>query len=283
MGRLPGARRPARDDGGRCVGVTVERGGKTETLRAPLVIAADGYHSAIARSFDSKHPVGVTAFAVRGYFRVGEPEQPTIELHLDRNLLPGYGWYFPVGNGVVNVGVGMLQEPLKARGLTLDGLFALFLAENRFVAERLRGAPRIGRLRGAPLPMGARPTLTVRDGCLFVGDAAGFVDALTGEGISAAMHTGRMAAEVALAQLAAGDVSAGALVDYDRRWRARYGRSLRAARLLQRMLGGGLFIDRLVRHSTTRPRLGAAMFDMVAGIVPKTEALRPTNLARLLF
>lgn len=268
---------------GVCKALRLERAGKVLEVRAPLVIAADGHSSAVGRSLGLAHRPEVTAFAIRGYFEIdgrSEAHRPAIELHLDRRLLPGYGWYFPVSPTVANVGVGILAGPMVRRKLKLTDLLSAFTSSNAFVRERLARARPIGRLRGAPLPMGPGPSHTVRANCLFVGDAAGFVDALTGEGIAAAMHSGRLAATVAIQALGAACFEAKTLANYDRLCRRRFGSSMRTAWWLQRALGSGFFIDRLVSGAAKRPALQAALFDMIAGVLPKSEALRPMNLAR---
>lgn len=270
---------------GVCVGVQVEQSGARREMRAPVVIAADGFHSTVGRSLGLVHRPAITAFAVRGYFEPRTPggHEPTIELHLDRTLLPGYGWYFPVSKSVANVGVGMLKVPMKRRGVTLHHLFRDFIQTNTRLRERLVGARQIGRLRGAPLPMGPGPSHTLHAGCLFVGDAAGFVDALTGEGIGAAMRSGRMAAEVVADVLGRSELDRTGLSAYALRCRREFGNSMRAAWFLQRMLGTGFFVERLVSGAARRPALGSQMFGMVAGVLPKTAAFRPANVVRALL
>src|SRR4029077_13576089 len=88
--------------------------GPTE-IRARYVVIADGANSRFGRSLgtsrDRSYPQGM---AIRGYFTSPRHDEPWIESHLDvrdanGNVLPGYGWIFPVGDGRVNVGVGLLS------------------------------------------------------------------------------------------------------------------------------------------------------------------------------
>src|SRR5256885_3308728 len=89
--------------------------GTTEAVRARYVIVADGANSRFGRALgtarDRAYPLGM---AIRGYFTSPYHDEPWIESHLDLrdrdgNHLPGYGWIFPVGDGTVNVGVGLLS------------------------------------------------------------------------------------------------------------------------------------------------------------------------------
>ena len=84
-------------------------------MRARYVVVADGANSRFGRALgtarDRTYPLGM---AVRGYFTSPFHDEPWIESHLDLrdrdgNHLPGYGWIFPVGDGTVNVGVGLLS------------------------------------------------------------------------------------------------------------------------------------------------------------------------------
>ena len=102
---------------GLVAGAVVQRreSGTTERVRARYVVVADGANSrfgrALGTSRDRSYPLGM---AIRGYFTSPMHDEPWIESHLDLrdrdgNHLPGYGWVFPVGDGTVNVGVGLLN------------------------------------------------------------------------------------------------------------------------------------------------------------------------------
>ena len=111
-GRRSGASPTASSLARRC-GATTR--GTVETVRARYVVVADGANSRFGRALgtarDRAYPLGM---AIRGYFRSPRHDEPWIESHLDirdkaGNHLPGYGWIFPVGDGTVNVGVGLLS------------------------------------------------------------------------------------------------------------------------------------------------------------------------------
>ena len=89
--------------------------GDTTTIRATYTVVADGANSRFGRALgcsrDRAYPLGM---AIRGYFTSPRSHEPWIESHLDvrdarGNVLPGYGWIFPLGDGRVNVGVGLLS------------------------------------------------------------------------------------------------------------------------------------------------------------------------------
>jgi menaquinone-9 beta-reductase len=140
-------------------------------------------------------------FAVRTY--IDEPvEEPHILLWTPVRgaAFPGYGWVFPAGDGRANVGlgIGLLADRSAARRATRD--LDAFLEHARRVGvlgDRAPARPP-ARALGAWLKMGLVGTTPARGRVLLVGDAAGLVNPLQGEGIAQAMDSGRAAAEALL-------------------------------------------------------------------------------------
>ncbi len=116
----------------------------------------------------------------------------------ESDLMPGYGWIFCVGDGLVNVGLGSLSSTAKPTGLDYRRMFANWMKnvppEWGFTKENQRGT-----LRGAALPMAFNRKPHYADGLFLVGDAGGMVSPFNGEGIAYAMQSGRLAAD-AIAQ-----------------------------------------------------------------------------------
>ena len=198
---------------GRVVGVEARTGPEKTPVsyRAPLVLACDGVSARLARSVgietDAKRPMGV---AVRRYYQSPRHDDPFIEGHLElwdrsdpRNpkLLPGYGWAFPLGDGTVNVGLGMLSTTKSFRNTDYRALLRQWL-DSTPEEWGYREENAVGRIGGAGLPMGFNRTPHYRDGLLLLGDAGGMVSPFNGEGISSAMESAQLAAEVVVQALA---------------------------------------------------------------------------------
>ncbi len=200
---------PVTDAAGVVTGVEVARNGERGRIDAPVVIASDGASSRFAMALGGHRlptrPMGV---AMRAYYRSPRSAETYFESFLELcagdQLLPGYGWIFPLPDGTVNVGLGLLSTSPHFQNTDYK----------RMLEEWLEGLPpewgfapenRIGKPRGGPLPMGFNRSLLARPGLLVVGDAAGVVNPFNGEGIAYAMETGRMAADSAEDTLAAGD------------------------------------------------------------------------------
>jgi geranylgeranyl reductase family protein len=176
-------------------GVKAHSDGQKEVFSAKFLVGADGAYSVVARKTVSREKkIQPGAFGLRAYFLGVKGLTHQIEIHFGRSILPGYGWVFPTGEDSANVGVGIASRHLKERNIR--DLFQTFVEENPFVKERLRKARMVeNSLQGGAIPIGSFFRRRSRENVLLVGDAAGFTDVLTGEGIYFALRSGECAAE----------------------------------------------------------------------------------------
>lgn len=222
---------PTRDGG---VEVYDRDGG---TWRADHVIAADGARSTLRSRLD---PLWSTRrrddlVAARWLLPLGTPRlRGELWIWMLGELLPGYAWAFPLGDGeVANVGVAVPARHAVARHL-------------RRAVEELAGTEPVAAVLGSShhLPPGERPrawpipaTLHPRGALaagrvLLTGDALGAADPMTGEGVAQALLTGRLAAEAVLARPGEGHIEL----------------AERYSRIVRRMLGA----DDAVARATAR-------------------------------
>jgi len=186
-----------RDSRGTVTGVRTSHDGMHRDLRAHVVIAADGAASRLRHEVLPETGEGY-GFAIRGYIQNISRLTDQLELYMplrdltDRYLLPSYGWVFPVSASVANVGVGLFNRDTNEN---VRRLFERFLNDLKASDERLHEAELCGPLRGAPLRFDFAPERSHLAGLVFAGDAAGLVSPFTGEGISYALESGKLAAE----------------------------------------------------------------------------------------
>ena len=197
-------------DGATVRGAVVKRAseaGATTEVTASYVVVADGANSrfgrAIGTSRDRSLPMGL---AIRGYYESPRHDEPWIESHLDirdksGTVLPGYGWIFPVGDGRVNVGVGLLSTSKRWKSVNTSHLMESFAAQAP-ASWDIRPATSCGPPTGGKLPMAFSLSPTIGPTHLVVGDAGGAINPFNGEGICYAYETGRMAAEAVSEALA---------------------------------------------------------------------------------
>jgi geranylgeranyl reductase family protein len=240
-------------------GTTPGEGGAPEEIvvRGRYLLVADGANSRFGRALGTarsrRYPLGM---AIRGYFRSPRHDEPWIESHLDLRdrsgaALPGYGWIFPVGDGTVNVGVGLLSTFKAWKSINTSHLMDAFVSMAPPTWE-IRPDTAVGPATGGRLPMGGSVHPSAGPTWLVAGDASGAINPFNGEGIAYAYETGRMAAEALDEALRTGDGLA--LARYPERLDEIYGLYFRVARLFVRAIGNPAVMAELTRigmHSRT--------------------------------
>jgi geranylgeranyl reductase family protein len=246
-------------ENGLVVGAVAHRGesGTTEAVRGRYLLVADGANSRFGRALGTarsrRYPLGM---AIRGYYRSPRHDEPWIESHLDLrdrkgDALPGYGWIFPVGDGTVNVGVGLLSTFKGWKSVNTSHLMDAFVSMAPPTWE-IRPETAVGPPTGGRLPMGGSVHPFAGPTWLVAGDASGAINPFNGEGIAYAYETGRMAAEALHEALRTGDGLA--LARYPERLEEAYGLYFRVARLFVRAIGNPAVMAELTRigmHSRT--------------------------------
>ena len=255
--------------------------GTTQTVRARYVIVADGANSRFGRALGTArnrtYPLGM---AIRGYFTSPLHDDPWIESHLDirdrdGNHLPGYGWIFPVGDGTVNVGVGLLSTFTGWKNVNTSHLMDAFCAT---APERWGISPETatGAPTGGKLPTGGSVTPRVGPTHLVIGDAAGSVNPFNGEGISLAYETGRLAADAVDLALVTGDRAA--LETYAQRLDEVYGLYFKVARAFVRAIGNPAVMRELTRVGMRSRTLMEWVLRIMANLM-RPDELGPAEAA----
>ncbi|MCU1604709.1 MAG: Geranylgeranyl reductase family protein [Modestobacter sp.] len=218
--------------GNRVSGVVFRRpDGTTSTVSCRRLVVADGARSPLGRVLGREwHRDTAYGVAARGYVSSGRSDDEWISSHLelrgaDGELLSGYGWVFPLGGGEVNLGVGTLATARRPAGVQLKALLDVY-ARQRRDEWQLEGDVRARA--SALLPMGGAVSGVAGGNWALVGDAAGCVNPLNGEGIDYGLETGRMLSGL----LGAADWSAA----WPAMLRTHYGEAFSIARRLAALL-----------------------------------------------
>jgi menaquinone-9 beta-reductase len=231
--------------------------GLTEEIHARYVVIADGANSRFGRALGTNRNRGYPqGMAIRGYFNSPISDTPWIESALDihdrnGNSLPGYGWIFPLGDGEINVGIGLLSTFRDFKSVNTTHILEEFVAtapEYWGISE----ATATSVPTGGRLPMGGSVEPKVGPTWIVVGDAAGSINPFNGEGIDYAYETGRMAAGLLDETLRTGDGMA--LQRYPQMLQDEYGLYFKVARLFAQVIGQPALMRELTRvgmHSRT--------------------------------
>lgn len=270
---------PVLDDDGRVAGVTAEVGPEKEpaTFRAPLVVAADGVSGrlplALGLAKREDRPLGV---AVRRYYRSpARHKDDYLESWLELrsreagdNLLPGYGWIFGLGDGRVNVGLGVLNSSTAFGKTNYRRLLTDWLAATPAEWGMTDEANADGPILGAALPMGFNRVPHYTRGVMLVGDSGGMVNPFNGEGIAYAMESGELAAEVAVQALArrAGADRERALAQYPAELKIRYGGYYRLGNIFVKLIGNPQIMRIATKHGMPHPMLMRFVLKLLANL-----------------
>ena len=258
--------------------------GELHRWTARLVVGADGRQSVVASRLRLRRPhARLCRFAVRGYWEGMQGLGHHGEMHVGGG---GYCGIAPLSPTLANVAFVLPRHEMAEAAGNVEGFFrrALRCRWPR-LAERLDRACLVDRPRViGPLAVEARAL--VAPGALLIGDAAGFYDPFTGEGITLALRTSQIAASVVGEALARVDVGEGLLAPlraYEHARRAATRDKFRFNRLLQIVVGCPDAANFMARRLARRPDLADQLVGIAGDFVPAGMALGPRFLWDLLM
>lgn len=224
-------------ENGKVVGIRAQVNGSEKEMRARLVIGADGVTSVVARNLRPKakqHNNSHRAVALRAYIDDIEEIPKEVEFYLYKDILPGYAWIFPIGNNRANIGLGMRLDHFRKRKYSLENMLQDFL-EMPAIKKRLLNGGQLRDVATWQLNFGSQKDLQhVFDGAILIGDAAGFINPLTGGGIHNSLISAEIAAQIADDALKANDVSRSKMKVYEQLCHDHMWESMRNSYFMQR-------------------------------------------------
>ena len=188
------------------------------TIKAKVVIAADGLVSAVAKDFGIDSTMKLRHLeSCCQYEMTGVEREDCIELYFGNNIAPkGYAWVFPKHDDTANVGIGILPTKVTYPAkYYLDKFVAWLGLEGKVVEVNAGGVPVSGPLKK-----------TYADNLLIVGDAAHMANPVSGGGINTAILSGKYAGDTAVKAVEAKKYTASMLSQYQKLWKADFGREL---------------------------------------------------------
>jgi menaquinone-9 beta-reductase len=263
---------------GHVAGVVAENGGGPAALRARLVVGAEGRRSRVARrlGFLREHR-RLRKFAVRGYWEGVSGLGDHGEMHV---VAGGYCGIAPLSSTAANVTFVLDEREMAPAGGDLEGFYRRAL-ERRWprLRDRLARAGLLDPPRSiGPLALEARHVSAPH--VVLVGDAAGFYDPFTGEGVTLALRSAEIAAEVA--DLALRQDRLESLRPYESRRREATRHKFLLNRLLQRVVSWPELSNLVARRLRRRPDLADQLVGIAGDFVPARSALGPGFLYQLL-
>jgi menaquinone-9 beta-reductase len=265
-------------EGRRVIGVRgQDPAGAPFEVAGPLVVGADGRASVVARALGLTRPHRLRRLALVQHVRGLATAAGRGEIHVDP---PDYCILNPVAAGVVNVSLVVPLAHARPFAGRLETFFRSRLRQLVHLWPRLADMEPVGKLIAmGPLAYRVRPPR--HDGVLLVGDASGFYDPFTGEGLFTALRSAELLADTADGALGAGDVSRVRLAAYDEARRAAFRSKDRVTRALQLVVARRWRANLVARALHRRPALVDLLMGVIGDFVPPRELLRLQSLRRV--
>ncbi len=207
------------EKGRRIIRIKNLQNGQIKKIVCDLVIAADGSKSLIAHKIGLLNNSSTHFFdGLRLYYEGGRFE-PAIHLFYDKRTLPGYVWIFPVSKTKANVGIMIDKRTAKRNKKNIREIFLEVLETNPAVKNVLKNSRPFDKIKGAPLALGTLPGRRIAEGLILIGDAAAFINPITGGGIYYGILSAKQAVEVGSRAIEKQDMSLNALMPYEKWWR----------------------------------------------------------------
>lgn len=254
--------------------VHVHLAGRETPLTCRLAIIATGANAKLLNDLEllrGKPPVNLAA---RAYFENVAGLSDTIVLFFDDVALPGYGWVFPTSPTSANVGYGMFFESSIPPASRLREM----LQQHPYLQRILKDAQQVGPIKGYPLRTDFSPKHSGNDWLLVVGEAAGLVNPITGEGIDYALESSELAAAAILNGWRDGRPTAAIAPKY----RAALSQRFQSQFILNRLVRWLYFregaLPRFLQRAQQRPALRQMIVDTCFGTANPAILLSPRGL-----
>lgn len=264
-----------RDHSGQVDGVQTQPLGD---ISAKWVIGADGSNSTIARLLGVLRPPPLRRLGLAAHYR-GISMGDVGEIHLQGG---DYCALNPLAAGIVNVSpVVDVDAAAVRRAGGLTSFFEQTLHRFPGVVTLLQNAERIGPVRGVG-PMSSAVSRAAAAGWLLVGDAAGFYDPFTGEGVHSALHSAEIAANILIAALASDEPAARTARRYRQARRREFTAKRQATTLVQMFVRRPAAMNYIALRLATRPHVRAQLATLIGDLVPPQAVLNPRFFWQLL-
>jgi geranylgeranyl reductase family protein len=269
---------------GTTVLVKGEQRAKTITFRARMVIHATGANTKLLLTTRLLKKMPPTVLTARTYYEGITSTIDAVQCRFDNVPLPGYGWIFPVSATSANVGIGLFRAGLASRWMpkTGRGAFDTFI-QSPPLQKLLAGARQSGPIKGFPIRVDFARSPTFGERTMIIGEAAGLVNPVTGEGIDYGMESGKMAAGHLSHMFASGDFSIEQLAAFDKLLRQRYQRLYVLCDRLRLLYLNPLFVNQVVRAVSRSEELMNIFLNIAIENQNTYQGLAPTTIAKVIL
>lgn len=284
-------------EGSRVVDYTAGEGGvvvqsksgkNTFSLKCKLIVGADGSNSMVSRKLNGNKPSeAYQLLGLRAYYENVDGPSDRCDIFFTRENFPGLFWLFPTGNGQANIGSAMIASTLPQHQNHVKKILADQILTNHHFAERIGSGSLKGKIYGWPLTFQDPRSNIIGNRVLVVGDAAGLINPLSGDGIQYALLSGRWAAESISVCLRSNDFSRQALEVYRKKLDDEMAYDMALSQLLIQITRNRTFtsfwmeiLKIVFERAKTDKEYAAIIGGIFDGSLPSYQALKPTFILK---
>jgi geranylgeranyl reductase family protein len=255
---------------------------KPKQFHAKYVVIATGANMGLLKKqgFLDKNNMPQPIIAARAYFENADHDSSVFNFHFNEVTLPGYGWIFSLPNNQVNIGVAVMQGKAVDRR-DIKSLLSDFM--NRpYMQNVLSGATQLGELQSYPIRTDFMTATVYKQRSLLVGEAAGLVNPLTGEGIDYAIESGELAAEH-LGEILENDGTADQLAAYSAALDEKYAAIFKFSNRTTKRYLNTFMLNKIIGQSAKRASLKNALINVMLGLRAPPENMTVLKIFWKLF
>ncbi|NVK64651.1 MAG: geranylgeranyl reductase family protein [Flavobacteriales bacterium] len=176
--------------------VHLKSGENKSTLKTKLLVGADGGNSTIARQLHGRKPNDeFQLLGLRAYYDNVNGPNDRVDIYFNEDGFPGIFWMFPVGEKGANVGIAMISKTFPSKPDHVKKILLAHIENNKDIKERIGEGELSDKIRGWPITF-FNPKQKLSDNrIILIGEAAGLINPLSGDGIQYALLSARWASE----------------------------------------------------------------------------------------
>ena len=248
------------------VRLIAKKNNKKISYRAKVIILAVGANLPLLRKLNILKHQPKIILAARAYFEGISGLNDNVQAHLADVPLPGYGWIFPISKTAANIGLGYWASnmPFTNKPSSIRSEMKSFLKGSK-LRPMLKNARMLGPIQSYPLRVDFNSAPTYGDRILLVGESAGLVSPLTGEGIDFALESGRLAAKFIIKKSPSNHFSRQTLVEYDTLLRKEFQSIFRFLNLVRNFYINPILVQRTIAVSEKRSEIRRILINVLIG------------------
>lgn len=266
----------------------VKQAGVTKTIVSKLIVGADGSNSTVARIIKGVKPSeDYQLLGLRAYYEGVNGPGDRCDIFFSGDNFPGLFWFFPTGPNTANIGSAMIKTTLPQNPKHVRAILDNQIKNNKYIAERIGDGKIKGKVHGWPLTFQEPETRVVSSRLLLVGDAAGLINPLSGDGIQYALLSASWASECIIECVDNDNFSHTALSVYEKKLKKEMAYDMALSQLLVQVTRNRSFtplwievLKILFERAKNDKQYAAVIGGIFDGSLPSYKALSSTFLVK---